>query len=209
MLAAAAATTTTTTTTTTSATSTILQPLSGTTRVSRYQKKHSYTQTYLDHQPSFISFLHLLQSIASSLFTLRAWQSLCTTSLQILFGLPLGLEPSTSYSIHVFTQSLSSFCNTCPYHRNLCCCSIEIMLSVSSPHNVLHFSKKPLTKVRFDLLQHVSWPCPINHVDCKTMLAKSTSPPNTVQICIIVWLERCIHWKVKVYDHCNLLNVNS
>ena len=98
MLAAAAATTT-TTTTTTSATSTILQPLSGTTRVSRYQKKHSYTQTYLDHQPSFISFLHLLQSIASSLFTLRAWQSLCTTSLQILFGLPLGLEPSTSYSI--------------------------------------------------------------------------------------------------------------
>ena len=29
---------------------------------------------------------------------------------------------STSYSIHFFTQSLSSFHNTCPYHRNLFCC---------------------------------------------------------------------------------------
>ena len=44
-------------------------PLSGTTRVSRYQKKHSPTHTYPDHQPSFISFFHLLRSIASSLLT--------------------------------------------------------------------------------------------------------------------------------------------
>jgi len=40
-------------------------PLSGTTRVSQYQKKHSSTHTYPDHQPFFISFLHLLRSIAS------------------------------------------------------------------------------------------------------------------------------------------------
>jgi len=74
-------------------------PLSGTTRVSRYQKKHSPT-----HHPDhliFISFFHLLWSIASSLFKLRAWQSLCTTSLHVLYGVPLGLEPSTSYSIHL------------------------------------------------------------------------------------------------------------
>jgi len=76
-------------------------PLSGTTRVSRYQKKHSPT-----HHPIFISFFHLPQSIASSLFNLRAWQSFCTTSFHVLFGLPLGLEPSISYSIHFFTQSL-------------------------------------------------------------------------------------------------------
>ena len=50
---------------------------------------------------------------------LRAWQSFCTTSNQDLFGLPLGLEPSASYSIYFFTQSMSSFCNTCPYNRNL------------------------------------------------------------------------------------------
>ena len=101
--------------------------LSVTTWVSRYQKKHS--PTYHPDHPILISFFHLLRSIASSLFKLRAWQSFCTTSLHVLFGLPLGLEPSTSYSIHVLiTQSVSSFCNTCPYHRNLFCWSIKSML---------------------------------------------------------------------------------
>jgi len=82
-------------------------PLSGTTRVSRYQKKHSPTY-HPDHHPIFISFFHLPRSIASSVLKLRAWQSFCTTSLHVLFGLPLGLEPSTSYFIHFFTQSVSS-----------------------------------------------------------------------------------------------------
>ena len=77
--------------------------------MSRYQKKHSPTH-HPDHHPIFISFFHLLQSITSFLFKLRAWQSLCTLSVRILFCLPLGLEPSTSYSIHLFTQSVSSFC---------------------------------------------------------------------------------------------------
>ena len=72
--------------------------LSGTTRVGRYQKKHSPTNTHPDHRTSFIIFLHLQRSMASSLFSLRAWQSSRTTSLQVLFGLPLGLGPSTSYS---------------------------------------------------------------------------------------------------------------
>jgi len=89
-------------------------PLSGTTQVSRYQKKHSHTKS------SFISFLHLLWYMASSLFNIRAWQSFCTTSPQVLFALPFGLEPSTSYSMHFFTKSWSSFRNTCPYHHNLC-----------------------------------------------------------------------------------------
>jgi len=57
----------------------ILRPLSGTTRVSRYQNKH-WPIHHPDHHPIFISFLHLLRSIASSLFKLCAWQSLCTTS---------------------------------------------------------------------------------------------------------------------------------
>ena len=70
-------------------------PLSGTTRVSRYQKNHSPTH-HPDHHPIFISFFHLLWSIASSLFKLCAF---CTTSLHVLFGRRLGLEPSTSYSI--------------------------------------------------------------------------------------------------------------
>jgi len=32
----------------------------------------------------------------------------CTKSLHVLFDLSLGLEPSTSYSIHYFTQSVGS-----------------------------------------------------------------------------------------------------
>jgi len=112
-------------------------PLSGTTWVSRYQKKHSPTR-HPDH-PVFISFFHLPRSIASSLFTLCAWQSFYTTSLHVLFGLPLGLEPSTSYSIHFFTQLVSSFCNTC-----LFCCSINIIsipsLSLSSLLGTLSFT---------------------------------------------------------------------
>jgi len=103
--------------------------LSGTTRVSRYQKKHSPTHTCCGHQSSLICFLHLLRSVASSLFSLHAWQSFSTISLQVFFGVALGLAPSTSYSIHFFTQSLSSFCSTCPCHHNLFRCSTEIMSS--------------------------------------------------------------------------------
>ena len=50
---------------------------------------------------------HLLPftAINSILFVfLRAWQSSRTTSFQVVSGLPLGLGPSTSYSIHFFTQ---------------------------------------------------------------------------------------------------------
>jgi len=102
-------------------------PLSRTTQVSPCQKKHSPAHMYPYYQPSFISFLHLLRSIASSLFNLHAWQVFCTTFLQVLFGLPLGLEPSTSYSIHFFVQSLSSFRNTCQYHCNMFIFSTKIM----------------------------------------------------------------------------------
>jgi len=45
--------------------------LSGTTRVGRYQKKHSPTHTHPDHRTSFIIFLHLQRSMASSLFRLH------------------------------------------------------------------------------------------------------------------------------------------
>ena len=49
-------------------------PLSRTTQVGRYQKKHLPTH-HPDHHPIFNSFFH----IASSLFKLRAWQSFFTT----------------------------------------------------------------------------------------------------------------------------------
>jgi len=58
-------------------------PLSGTTRVSWYQKKHSPTH-HADYHPIFISFFHLPRSIASFLFKLRAWQSFCHNMLELL-----------------------------------------------------------------------------------------------------------------------------
>ena len=57
------------------------------------------THTRPDHQTCFIVFFHLLRSIASSLFNLHVCQSLSTTFLQVLFGLPLCLDLSTSYCI--------------------------------------------------------------------------------------------------------------
>jgi len=73
-------------------------------------------------------------------------------SLQVLFGLPLGLEPSTSYTIHCFTQSFSSFCNTCPHHCNLFCCSSEIMSSIPnfslSAHNTQTHSRYSCNSLR-------------------------------------------------------------
>jgi len=61
-------------------------------------------------------------------FMLNAWLHVCVINFHIVlycivFGLSLGLESSTSYSIHFFTQSVSSFRNTCPYHCSLFCCS--------------------------------------------------------------------------------------
>jgi len=95
-----------------------------TTRVSRYQKKHSPTHTSWS---SVIPYL-LLPSLTIHnifLFNLCAWQCFSRICLQVFFGLPLGLAPPTSYSI----QSLSSFRSICPYHRNVFCCSTEIMSS--------------------------------------------------------------------------------
>jgi len=73
---------------------TIIWPIVRHYLMSWYQIKQSPINTYPDHQPSFISFLYLLQSIASALFNLHAWQSFCTTSLQVRFGQPRGLAPS-------------------------------------------------------------------------------------------------------------------
>jgi len=61
-------------------------------------------------------------------------------SVQVFFGLPVGLAPSNSCSIHFVTQSLSSFRSTC-----LFCCSTEIIsshpsLSLNSLLRVLCFT---------------------------------------------------------------------
>jgi len=56
-------------------------------------KEHSPTQTYRGQQSSLICFLHLLQSMASPLFNLRAWQSFSTISVQVFFVYLLAWHP--------------------------------------------------------------------------------------------------------------------
>jgi len=76
-------------------------PMSGTTRVGRYQKKHLPTHTHPVHQTSFINFLHLLRSIASSFFKF--------TRLTILFR-NLCPRPFWSFS---WSRTLYFILHTC------------------------------------------------------------------------------------------------
>jgi len=93
--------------------------------------------THPDHQTSFINFLHLLRFIASSLFNVRAWQSFSTTSLQALFGLPLGL--TLYFILHTFLHPIVSFFrNTCLYNCSLFCWSTNVMSSIPNLSHCRH-----------------------------------------------------------------------
>ena len=70
-------------------------------------RRNTHQHTHPDHRTSFINFLHLQRSIASSLFSLRAWQSSLTTSVRVLFGLPLGLGPDIDIALVFFSFQLS------------------------------------------------------------------------------------------------------
>jgi len=82
----------------------MVDPLSRTTRVSRYQKKHSSIH-HPDHHPIFISFFHLLRSIASSLFKLCAWQSF----LHNLSPCPLWSTSCSRITVNIFTAVSSNY----------------------------------------------------------------------------------------------------
>jgi len=127
-------------------------PLSGTTRVSWYQKKHSPTH-HPNHHLIFISFFHLPRSIALSLFKLRAWQSFCTTSLHVLFGLPLGLEPSTSHSIHFVTQSVNQCLVFAAHAHTIATCFAVVSILY---HQFLVFVSTPYLEIlSFALALHI------------------------------------------------------
>jgi len=99
-------------------------------------EKHSPTHTYPDHPPSFISFLHQLRSVASSLLSLRAWQFLHNLSLSPLW-LPLGWH--LHFILYTFLYPIIVyFRNTCLYHRILFCCSTEIMSFIQFWHATLY-----------------------------------------------------------------------
>ena len=101
--------------------------------MSRYQEKHSPT-----HHPDYRPIFNLYQLLPSTtIHSILHVQIMC---LAIFFH---NLSPCplwstswygalTSYSIHFFTQSVSSFRNTCPYHCNLFCSSIKIISIIPS-----------------------------------------------------------------------------
>ena len=84
----------------------------------------------LIHPPSWSSS-NLYQLLPSTtIHSILPVQITCVVIfLHNLFPCPpwstFGLEPSTSYSIHFFSQSVSFFCITCPYHHNMFCCTRE------------------------------------------------------------------------------------
>ena len=101
--------------------------LSGITQVSRYQKK-----PFIHSGLSWSSIIpYLLPPSITIHGNLRAWQSFFTVSLQVFFGLPLGLALSTSHSIvHTFLHPIIVFFSQhIPYHRKLVYCSTKIMSS--------------------------------------------------------------------------------
>jgi len=103
------------------------RPLSGTTRVSWYQKKHSPTH-HPDHHPIFIGFFHLPRSIASSLFPNYVLGNLFAQPLSmssLVYLLVWSPPPHIPYISSPI--SVSSFHSTCPYHCNLFRCSINII----------------------------------------------------------------------------------
>jgi len=82
-------------------------------------------------------------------FSLRAWQYSFTISLQVLFGLPLGLGPSTSYSMHFFTSHYLLFAEHA--HTNAACSAVISMLS-SIPSLSLSYL---LGNLSFSLVPHI------------------------------------------------------
>jgi len=86
---------------------TALWIFSGTTRVSRYQKKHLPTDTYRGHQSSLICFLHLLRPMAFSLF------NLCLTvflhNLCASFLLSTSWPGTLHFILHTFLHPVTVF----------------------------------------------------------------------------------------------------
>ena len=83
-----------------------------------------------DHKPT-----HLLSLTSNSSYPLQS-----TTCFHVLFGLPQGLTPSTTKSIHFFTHTLSSFLNTWPYHLNLLYCKfLQYCHNILQSQPIFHF----------------------------------------------------------------------
>ena len=87
--------------------------LPGWTSTETFTHSHTKSSSVL-YQPPPSAMIHSILPAQTMCFTVSSY-NLYSSPLR----LNLSLEPSTTYSIHFFTQSLSSFRNTCPYNRSL------------------------------------------------------------------------------------------
>ena len=104
-------------------------------------RRNTHPLTYPHHQPSFISFFHLLRFIASShsIYVLDSLSAQPLSKSSLVYLLVCSPPPHIPY--------ISSFRNTWTYHRNLFCCSTK-----SSPSLSLNSLLGPLS---FTLTSHI------------------------------------------------------
>ena len=122
--------------------------MSRTTGVSQYQKKHSPTHTYRGHQSSLICFLHLLRSMISSLFNLRAWkffpQSFCKFSLVYFFAwhpplhIPYISSPSRCFLFAAHALTIATCFAVVPRLCHLILVSLNPLLNATHPSDHSH-----------------------------------------------------------------------
>jgi len=125
----------------------LLQPIA-----QDYPGKPISQETFTHSNLSWSSIILYLLPLSTTIDNILPVQFMCLTVF--LHNLSPSPPWSTSCSgtlhfIHFFIQSLS-FCNTCPYQRNLLCCSTEIMspnnsLSLNSLFETLSFTLMPYT----------------------------------------------------------------
>ena len=147
-------------------------PLSGTTQMSWYQKKHSPTHIYHGHKLSLICLLHLLQSMASSLFNPRALQSFSTISLNFLWSTSW---PGTLHFMHhtflhlifvFFSQHMPIHCNLIAvvlrlsFNSSLSALYLELYLNATHPSDHSHLCPLKCHLIFF-ITGHVLFPCNI------------------------------------------------
>ena len=106
-------------------------PSSVTTRLPGWAgtRRNIHPLTHPDHWTSFINFLHLLRSIASSLFIYMLGPFTCSPFRQPLSRSSFGLEPCTLYSMHFFKGPLNGCVCVC-----VCVCAFLHPIIILSQH---------------------------------------------------------------------------
>ena len=134
-------------------------PLSGTTWVSQCQKKHS---------PTHISWSssNLYQLPSTMIHSILPVQFMCLPIfLHNLSPSPLwstSLSGALHFMLHTFLHPVYFFWNTCPYHRNLFCCSTritKIRAQKCSSSIGLHYGDASLPFSSSSMNVFLSWTC--------------------------------------------------